>query len=353
MLHIKSENEDPYCEVIHRFVKQEFPIFLTDNTDMLDAVTSAFIATSQTRQGPGPSPEGLVRIRSTIRTAIEHNDPIPVLVPWGSKKADNGLIDIAELGAIRMLESLQHRVTNYYAPGVRINVMIEDLGGFCLWRDDPTALSASQRYIKDFVQLTRILDVSHWLVAVPESDMATSATFDETAEVMFKLILPVLLTGSPAALEEAQQAGWKGDMPQAMVEFYLRQYIKMYPQYGRKEHTIKLAEYLAQSWARYRLGIKTFFSWNDWVQINFPLPIPGIPPYLGDKRLYYRTFPMRFTRTHVPPWRGKGLLVINGGEVTPRIVSPYEVPTNLHPHVITLDNGDQSVQVRSDYVLID
>src|SRR5258706_484891 len=125
---------NPYRDMIAEFLSRTFPANLDNKGNVLEALTAAFVTTSKIRFGPSPNPESLVAIRKVLASAIEGGVPVPMLVPWGSKKPFNSAsIDIAELGALKMLMQLQDRVKPFHTPGIQINLRLEDVGGYYLF----------------------------------------------------------------------------------------------------------------------------------------------------------------------------------------------------------------------------
>lgn len=94
-----------------------------------------------------------------------------------------------------------------------------------------------------------------------------------------------------------------------------------------------------------------FKDWgSNYINVNFAQPIPGLPPELSGRRLYYRTMPARFARTHRPPWRAKGYLDIGENEITPKITG-WKEPLELHRASVTITNGETIAKLRTDYVI--
>lgn len=351
---------EPYASAIEAFLVQQFPANLDCPGTVLEAVTTAFVATSQTRQGPAPKPEGLVAIRKAIASAIDRHAPIPVLVPWGSRKPWPLTLDLAEFMALRQLQALQERVQRFHTPGITLQLGIEDLGGYYLWADESDdVVHAAKRYVEDLQALVQVLGLTDWLHAVPESNLVSAVVFNAAADKFYAPLRDWLHDKSPSALRELRRLGWHGDVAPAMVDFYLHQYEKMYPNRSHRYRLDKLAMYLGQSAARYQVGAKLAFeNWATYgfVQINFTQDIPGVPATLADRRLYYRTLPMRFARTHVAPWRAKGYLQLHDGTTAqPKIVAPSTV--NLEDFTkATMDLSDDHghrVTLATDYTIVD
>ena len=123
--------EDPYTGLITQFLVREFPGVITPNSSvLLDVLTDAIVGSKQVRYGPRPNPESLVAIRKVISLSLTSGQPIPFLIPWGSRKPKLGAnIDVAEISALKTLVCLNNRVKAHYEPGVQMNVRLEDTSG--------------------------------------------------------------------------------------------------------------------------------------------------------------------------------------------------------------------------------
>ena len=186
--------DDPYSQVIAEFFAREFPNSLTNATSLLELLTQAFVSTSQIRYGPAPKPESLVEIRKVISRAIELGRPIPVLIPWGGRKAivERG-IDIAEVVALKQLECLQSRVTRHYPAGIDARIRVEDTGALYLYQEDGyRGENAVEDYSSAFQRLVRILNLPFINPIRESSLMATDEYFglsDQIAQPMFDYLV--------------------------------------------------------------------------------------------------------------------------------------------------------------------
>lgn len=363
-MRLRSDSpSDPYAGIIETFLSTVFPAATPGGTEsIIDAITSAFVASSQVRMGPAPKPEGLVAIRERIRYWVTKGEPIAVLSPWGSRKAGHAGIDIAELGALRQLQGLQERVSRHYAPGLDIQLGIEDMGGWYLWAGDARALKESHTYVEDFRRLVRVLDLPY-ITPVVESEIKLYSRFEDAANEYMGPLTDLLMSQerglSPQgpeiadALTKLHALGWTGTVPDEQRAFYMNQYAGLYPEKTHFERLTTLAAYLAQSAARYKVGAKVKDpAWlGHFVQINFPLPVPGVPDALGAARLYYRTLPMKYARSHMPPWRAKGYLCVdNANTVTPKVAS-FKEQQEYTPFKVFLSNDTETVCVSADYIV--
>ena len=124
MIKVSAPSDHPYGNVIESFFAQQFPGANTNKTStLLDALTTAIVGSSQVRYGAMPSPESLTAIRRVITESNRQDKPIPILVPFGSRKAVLGEpLDIAEVAALKQLMALQQRVQEHYKPGVGLRM---------------------------------------------------------------------------------------------------------------------------------------------------------------------------------------------------------------------------------------
>lgn len=92
-------------------------------------------------------------------------------------------------------------------------------------------------------------------------------------------------------------------------------------------------------------------SWgSNFIQLNFAPPAPGTPAAIGDRRVYYRTLPESMTRTHLPAWRARGYLKINGNDVTPKIAS-FSEELGLVPNTVVFSSNGEKVSVQAHQLI--
>ena len=360
-MHVTTDGDNPYAPVIRSFFHQQFPTWDLSNRDLLEALTSAFLATNNLRYGPIPSPEVLVGIRDEIRGAILEQKSIPVLIPWGGRKADlrSGL-DVAEVMAMRQIQDLQHRVTGFYAPGIKANIRLEDVNAYLLFESDGAAgRIAVAQYVEGMKALIEVLGMSDFLTPRPESSMFTEHEYMRTARLIEEPLATYLtMTDNMAdealhktSMYEALKAeGWQGIIPTEQRIYYLKLYARLYPSAGHQENLARMARYFAGAWARHKLG----GIGGKGIQIAFTPPVPGAPDGLFSKRVYYRTLPASMARTHIPGWRARGYLKISDSSVTPKLASFHDLPEGLEHCSVTLssDDGISRVTVETPYVVV-
>lgn len=354
---------DPYRELVTRYLARTFPANLDVKDSILESLTTALVTTSRNRFGPAPGPESLVAIREVIRRSIERREPIPLLVPWGGKKPGNdSSVDVAELYGLRMMQCLQERVMPFYAPGLAVNIRIEDTGALYLFADEGEPMRAAvEQYSEDFVQLVRVLGLNY-IQPIRESRLMNLTEYarlsEEIRTPMEQYIIETDAYGFDGYKDlESWKAlsgiyGWQGIIPTEQRDFYRQRYAKLYGGTVR-EQTDRLSAYLAGSLARYKLkATAADEKWGgQFITLSFVPPIPGMPATMGDRRLYYRTMPENMTRNHIPAWRARGYLRIVGNEVTPKIANWGE-ELNLDPCVVEFSNAGETVAVRADRQVI-
>lgn len=356
---------DPeYGTKIELFLAQHLPTVRLPSGTVLDAVTEAFLSTSQHRYGPRPSPENLVELRKVMKLWMDIGQPIPILVPWGSKKAHGATPDVAEVMALKVIECLKERVEAFYPPSVHVVLNIEDVGGKYTRATEPDFIKQSNEidsYADSMKRLVVATGNGRWLEAIPESRSVDWAAFFGYAAynvepVLQDAIYEVFTDGAPQEDTQAalRKIGWKGDLPIEQIQFYMQRYAKIYPGLTDVQKMKILGRYLAQAFTRYQLNSKVFYykEWRDnYINLNFSAPVPGMPTTLANRRLYYRTIPTKFTENHMPAWRAKGYVVITeNGDVTPKLAHwgderPY------HKNAVLLQGFGTTVEVDADYIL--
>lgn len=350
-------SSDPYHDAIALYLKGEFPVLVQkEDSQLLDLLTGAIIASGQVRFGPAPSPESQVAIREVISHWMAKGEPIPFLLPWGSEKPDGSGIDIAELMAMKTLNCLYHRVTKFYAPGVQYRIRVEDASAPHLFFDNmDTARRNAAIYTSGFVNLAKTLGFDSFVNIIPESTMTTEAAFNQYADN----ILPVMVEhvnnpNDQAVREKLLTFGWKVPLSPETLDYYMARYSKIYADKPLSEQKSILARYFAGALARVGLGITGASpTWGGkFLELSFAQPTPGIGADRARRRLYYRTMPSSITSKHMPAWRCKGYLEING-EVTAGLASFHDTALQFNPNVIMLTDGTNTQTIQADYIVKD
>lgn len=366
-VNVAFDEENNYAELIRAFLVGQFPAAVhADKMTKLELVTGALIGTGQVRLGPQPNPESLVAIRDVVRRAIDTNQPIPVLTPWGSRKPQNGAsLDIAEIGALKQLACIQDRVLPHHAPGVRLILRIEDASGYYLFGDERGSRAAIDAYSQDFQRLVHILGLD-FIEPVLETALfdprAYAESTDEVVPTMEQYLAETDAFGFEGWQERASRKrlqevfpAFQGEISLEQRAYYRGLYSKLFPSISPEGATHKLARYLTSALVRNKIkGRGDDPTWEGkYLQVTFAPPIPGAPSGTVSRFLYYRTLPTSMAATHIPPWRAKGFLKMNGRRATPKIASWSDTPQGLVPCAVKLINGGEEVSIAADYLITD
>ncbi len=353
---------ETYGKLICNYFQKEFPLtFNKTKSDILEILTEILIGTKETRYGPSPSPEILVNIRKVLKEAIELDNPIPILIAWGGRKAIAGAkIDIAELVAIKQLITLDQKIRQFYSPGINANIRIEDTGAYLLYREQGVGNEIA-KYSTDFTKLVNILRGTSRLTPIMESSLMNTEDYIERS-LNLSVFLKEYITETdayPGMLGKGKtfgilnDLGWKGVIPFEQRDFYRSRYRALYPDVEDVVSTKYLSDYLAGAKVRYDMNGRAEPAKN-FIGISFVQPVPGAPESMFSSTLYYRTLPLSEAKTHMPAWRSKGYLKIsNNNEVKAKITSfsNEEVTKNLQCNTVKIISGGASVEVQADYLL--
>jgi len=356
--------DDPNSELITDFFRVEFPDLVGGNIEGLVAlITGKMIGSRNYRLAGAPTPESEVAIRDVIRIAVESNRPIPVLIVCGPKKPVNGeSIDVAELSALRILACVQRQVQEFYPAGLDIRLRLENSTGFILEGTDTAIVDSMAKYISDISALIRILGYDTFIKPIIESDIVPIDVFGKMANDLIPYFFDYLKESSIAPVHEwtslesfksLQQFGWNGIIPPEMREYYHHRYSILFPEYTAIQRLEAIAKYFASTLARYKVnGIGDDPAWNKkFIQINFAPPVLGDSSARTATRLYYRTVPLSHTKKHLPFWRAKGYLKLNGNVHIS--LATWNEPLDLTPFEVELSKGNDKVIIKADYMTVD
>ncbi len=357
MYDITCNQLDPYKEAIALFFKSEFPVLVNQgDSQMLDLLTGAIIASGKVRFGPQPSPESQVAIREVISHWMAKGEPIPFLVPWGSEKPNGTGVDVAELMALKTLTCLNHRIRKFYSAGAVFRIRVEDASAPHLFFDRvEAARREAALYTNGFVTLAKAIEVDKFVNIVPESTMTTEQDFSRKADEILPVMSEHVINPSNQwAIDKLAAFGWRVPLSADTLGYYLERYAKLYPDKSGEEKNFILARYFSAALARIALGVTGVHKdWGkEYLELSFAQPTPGIGANRGLRRLYYRTMPSHITSNHMPAWRAKGYLKING-HVTASLTSFHDTELEFNPNVVMMSNGELSQDVQADYVVTD
>lgn len=361
---ISLQGENPYGELICQYFHKTFPKVSNLNSQgLLEVISSILIGTKETRYGSIPLPEHQVVVRKVIATAIERGEPIPILIPWGGRKAiAEQRLDVAEIAGLRQLILADNLVKSYYPSGLNINIRIEDLGAMYMYRKERKKESILQ-YSSDFERIIYITRGDTLLNPISEWSLMDEPDFfnisDDYATIMLQYLHDsdqVHRLGTGTAFSELIKHGWKGEVSWEQRQYYYDRYKAMNPIITEVQAQKQLAEYLANSLVRYQLNgraePKTDYGF---IQLTYVQPIPGVPTSMFNNTLYWRPVPLSESRSHISPWRAKGYLCIQGNDVKTKVTSfnNSDILDQLIPSSVVISNDDYSVQVQADYLLTD
>jgi hypothetical protein len=358
---IKTNVDDPNSELIANFFRVEFPLLVGGNVESLvSIITSKMVGTRNYRLAGCPNPESEVAIRDVIRLSIESGKPIPVLIVCGPKKPVIGeSIDIAELSALRIIACVQRQVQEVYPAGLDVRLRLEDSTGYYLEGTSVPIVESMEKYITDLSTLVRILGYDSFITPIRESSLGNPVIFREIANKLYPHFFNYLMHSSEVPVNEwsnlksfkiLQENGWSGLIPPEMREYYHHRYTLLFPSYNEFARTEMIAKYFAITLARPRVnGIGANPEWNNkFIQINFAPPVTGEPTNRTTTRLYYRTTLLSHTKRHLPFWRAKGYLKLNGSV---RIsLATWNEELDLNPFEVEISKGNDKVIIKADYM---
>jgi len=365
-LHIQTEGFAGFLiPAIEKIIKVAFdvPLCCTNAGENLDQVVAELIGSNQVRQEGVPVTSELQQgVTEIVKYYVGLQRPIPILTPCGGRKTICGLsIDVAELVALKMLMCLQRRVQQHYPPGLEIRIRIEDMGALHLFNRDDIATNRRtvNEYANDFSSLVHILGFD--LLPIPESTFMDEKQYSALADSFIPLLEAYIVESDEHGLDayerlpcwkQLAEVGWTGPIPIEQREYYRSRYRVLYPGITPAQATEMLARYFAGSLARYKLnGTCVGDLEGKYIQVTFMCPIPGVPPEMVWRNIYYRTLPTKLARTHIPFWRGKGYLRVQGDTVCPKLAS-WSEQLKYNPASITLSNQNLAVTLAADYVIM-
>lgn len=296
-----------------------------------------------------PSPEVQVPVRQVIRHYMDASEPIQFLVPWGASKQGDHKLDVLELSALRNLHCLSERVKSLYAPGIRITIRLEDATDIALFGDDyaPKVMD----YCYNFQELIKALGYYEIWARREADDLMDGNEFFDNVRMFRPLFVDYILAsdryGSVAAQDIAsfsvlKQNGWSGTIPLEQRTYYRQAYRIFYPDMSEAEITRKMATYFACSLSRVVMRGTGKPDNGKFIQINYSLPVPGVPTNLASNRIFYRTVPERFTNRHKAPWIGRGYVTISEDNSCKIKLADFNEPLELTPYCFQV--GEAKVQ---------
>lgn len=363
-MNVKYLGDSLYAEAICQYLSEQ-PLSvarpsIVDEDLLAETIYVIIVGSKELRYGPLPEREVFEDILKVIKDAIHKRLPIPVLVPWGGRKAVVGQqVDIAEISALKQLALVNEMVRQVYHPGLQYSIRVEDLNALWLYRNDSYPLEDILYYevehyctcLESFISLL-LPDAQIAL----ESKTMNRLTYTLKAAAISRLIYHYLKISDRDLLaakkskewEHLVAIGWKGDIPKEQRDYYRDRYRNLCNADNEQANKM-LADYLAGSKARYDLGGRgnPKSDVNGFIQINFAHPVPGAPEGFFNTTLHYRTIPLSQGRTHIAPWRAKGYFSIEGGKVSAKVTGwNSEVLGHLQKGEVSIS----SIKAQADYI---
>ena len=335
-----SPIDNPYGQYLVSVVKQALPQFNSSTEDVMEGVVEAILGNKSIRQGPRPKPEGLVKIREIVRKAVSENKSIPIIsaaaaVKVLGKEGLSSQVDLAELMGLRTLACLDRRVKNIYAPGIKVNMRIEDITEQLLSPEVEGLQNIVDAYCQKFQDLVTVLGYSDWLTLKLESEMADTKTYLETAgqyAIGFKRYLSGQQSFPPPP--------WTNQIRPDQIEWFLARYTKLYGEEPRDAQLERLALYLAGTLTRSVL--KASGVTEPSITISVSASALSSPT---EARVFYRTIA---GHNHIPWWYAKGAFRIKEDKAEIHLLNAYD-KTPLTEGEMTLTEGSCSVTIAAPY----
>lgn len=293
--------KEKITHVLDGFINTEFHMDYSyiDNTEnmIVDKITKLIIGSKKIRFGNYPSELCYNNIKSLILKKVINNEPIPILVPMGPHKTIiNEDIDLAELYALKTLGALNKSVCRYYKAGLNFYLQGEDITGWFLTGTSDTIKNSIEKYLNSFEQLIRILNYDEFMIPFRESQLVNYEDVIALIKVYYDPIRNyindtnmLMFNGNYkdcTSYRVLHALGWKGDIPNEQRTFYRERYRRHYPDKTSDEIDNMLVNYLAISFAKSQLGgLVPSIIKDDFIQLTFAPPVPGIPSNISSKRI--------------------------------------------------------------------
>jgi len=367
MLQIEFKSEDQtlgnYSSLLEQFTKFELQMGIETVEEKTQFLFKLFLNSRNVRQGPQPGIEQQANILKVIRTYVQKNEPIPVLIPSGPKKTKHlESIDLAELSMIKILICLNKTAQTVYKPGFVFHVRMEDNTGHWLEGQTKEITQSMDDYIRDFYILVTHVFETKYIIPFRESKLAKYENYvvkaKENTAVIFKYLLATPFGKIPAddlpEYLKLKEIGWQGTIPLEMRTYLEDKYRKLYPKASLEYILNMMAKYLGGTLARHQIKAVGKEQFTDGcLEIGFANPTPGVPESLLSTRIYYRTMTLSNTKRHMPYWRAKGIFKIDENDkIRMSLINWSDLDEiNLIEGYLTFTNYEWSVKVKADCLI--
>jgi hypothetical protein len=363
---------------------------------LVDAVVEALFGPVADRPGASP-PENRASVVATVREFIRAGKPIEGVTYWDGARLGRRTPAKAELVdalAIARLAELDARVKAAgYAPGVKVRIVLEDLGRRVMSGDTRRVRSRVTTYSRGLQKLIKVVgpnvvlepesvlvtrpmpERATRLLGLPPGAAGTEKEYFRLTRIIERKLYAYLIESEgrePAHPDDRrgfarvrklrtyaalEAIGFKGGLPTTQ-RAALRQRTRERnsdPRLGGRELDVQVARYLAQGFARTMLDARRgATTGHDGAPIA-PLALsllphpPGSPPELYRRRIELKT--IRGKRApSTRPWLANGVFAPRGGRiaVTSDPVSRHGQAKQRQPVHITLRRNGEQITVRGD-----
>ncbi len=309
----------------------------SNTTPLAERIVHRMIGTKQTKLA-GVDEASFNLLVAQVQPFVERDVPIPMTTATGAMKDKSRYLegqgpDVAELMALSMMHALGGAVREVYSPGVRMQMVLEDLGDVYLNADVPGTAELVTVYTQRLTTLIRTLEcLSGVVLPVKESALlgdrpeAASEGFAAAADRYRNLFQAYLAESDEcpedgwtklASYQQLVHEGWLGTIPQEMRDFYYERSALIHETRDADRHRDNLARLFAAVLARKKSGIIQQTASIDPayaempgaqpVRFSFAAPTPGMPTRAG--RVFLRPMPRSICSKGIPFWCADGVLV--------------------------------------------
>ncbi len=300
------------------------------------------------RLGSAPGEEEMREMEERISRFVESDNPIEINCLWGALKGYGRASlfqnpDIGEMMALRRFEDLHVKVSELHGKGLRVNIIMEDIGSSILNDKVDGTSGYIESYYNSLKDISSELGISGRIQVKKESELLAGKGFDVPAFLVYAEkncnMFIDYLTASQQVDETAwnalpeyitlQKAGWKGTIPMVTREYYFQRVATKNPNADMPERILYACKYLGLAFARYQCQV-CGGSFADQTGIIPPIKAsfvpypPGTDVELKNGRLEYKVFDDKDNRRSVAPWSGCGLIVRKDGCLKSKIVGLNE-----------------------------
>lgn len=357
-------NFDIQCSNTHNYddilaimnLELDIPVVTTET--LSTTILTILMGTRQIREGSKPNIEYQYDTKKKIDESIKRGETIIIVVPAGPKKPSNqgDFVDLAEYWFLKILHELAVKINNIYEYGIVFNIILEDASMRLFEPDVPHTLAVS--YMKKLSALINVLGYGGSINIVPESSLVTPEELRKTGLKVYDSLLSYISVATTlfdteakyenltAYMEKLHNAGWSGAISTETLNYYQKSFRNNYPEKSADEINQAIALYLATSYARYQHGVR-----DIGIQVANAKRVPGVT-FGRYNRIFYRTVPLSKTKTHIPFWRARGVVQIDGEDYLTKLFPFNQTPEVEVNNVMIINKAGVQAELRID-ILVD